>query len=217
MTLLVYAVTDRPPLHETPAGVEGAPVWAISEAGLSALVSRHAAAPAADEPSAWAYEQVVESAMAQAAVLPMRFGSTLADRPSVARWLGEQARELSSALERVRGRVEVSVRAEWDMVDGAQAPTATGREYMQARLEPERRARALRERIGQALDPLAEASHYRLLVRPSAPVTAAFLVDGRATEAFVARAAELDRELDEADLTCTGPWPAYSFVGGDTA
>jgi len=217
MTLLVYAVTDRPPLGELPPGVEGAPVWTISHAGLSALVSRHETAPVIDERSGWAYEQVIESGMAQAAVLPMRFGSTLADRDAVVQWLDERARELSGVLERIRDRVEVSVRAVWAQGDETAAQVGTGREYMEARLEPERRARALRERIGQALDPLADASRYRLLVRPSAPVTAAFLVPRRATETFVARAAELDRELAEADLTCTGPWPAYSFVGSDNA
>ena len=80
MTLLLYAITDRPPLGELPPGVEGAPVWAVSDAGLSAVVSLHDAAPAFDEHAAWAYEQVIEAVMSDAAVLPMRFGSYVSDR-----------------------------------------------------------------------------------------------------------------------------------------
>ena len=69
----------------------------------------------------------------------------------------------------------------------------------------------------ETLDPLADASRYRLLARPTAPVTAAFLVKRDRTEEFVRQAVALDARIEEAELTCTGPWPAYSFVGGDEA
>ena len=75
----------------------------------------------------------------------------------------------------------------------------------------------MRDRIGAVLDPLADASRYRLLARPTAPVTAAFLVRRDRTEEFVRHAAALDARIADAELTCTGPWPAYSFVGGDDA
>lgn len=217
MTLLLYAITDGPPLGELPPGVEGAPVWAISDAGLSAVVSRHDAAPTLDERAAWAYEQVIEAVMSDAAVLPMRFGSYVSDRAAAQEILRDRAPELTPSLERIRGRVEVSVRAVWPQEDVVAPEAGDGRAYMEARLGPERRARALRDRIHETLDPLADASRYRLLVRPTAPVTAAFLVKRDRTEEFVRHAAALDARLAEADLTCTGPWPAYSFVGGDEA
>jgi plasmid stabilization system protein ParE len=217
MTLLLYAIADRPPVGELPPGVGGEAVWAISEGPTSALVSRHPEAPKFDESAAWAYERVIEAAMESAAVAPMRFGSFAADPQEVQQILRERCEELMDALHRIRGRVEVSVRATWPSADEPASRATTGRAYMEARLEPAQRARALRDRLREALDPLADASRYRLVAGAPAPLTAAFLVGRDAAGDFVARATRLAAEVGDAELSCTGPWPAYSFVSEDTA
>jgi hypothetical protein len=59
----------------------------------------------------------------------------------------------------------------------------------------------------------ARASRQRVLALPSVPVSAAFLVDRGSADAFVSAVTRLDAQLEDAELVCTGPWPAYSFVG----
>jgi gas vesicle protein GvpL/GvpF len=218
LTLLLYAITDRGDPWEAPcAGVEGQAVQVIVGNGLSALVSRHDTVPNLDPIAAWTYERVIEVAMADAAVLPARFGSLLADGGATEQMLRDRSVALTQTLDRIRGRAELSVRAMWTAAHGGSEPppadAATGAAYMRARVEPERRARDVRRRISAALEPLAQATRYRRLLEPLTPVTAAFLVDRATIAEFVRRAEQLDRELVEADLICTGPWPAYSFVG----
>ena len=217
MTLLLYAITDRRDAWKPPcAGVDQQPVQAILGNGLTALVSRHDVAPNLDRDAAWTYERVIESAMVDAAVLPARFGSLLADEGATEQMLRDRCAHLAQSLDCIRGHAELSVRATWA---GAQAPgelpatDVTGTVYMRARAEPERRARDLRRRMSATLEPLAQATRYRQLLHTSTAVTAAFLVDRARIAEFVRRAQQLDRELVDVDLICTGPWPAYSFVG----
>lgn len=54
------------------------------------------------------------------------------------------------------------------------------------------------------------------LARASVPTGngTAYLVDADAVTAFADRVRALQAEHPGADLSCTGPWPPYSFVGG---
>jgi len=89
----------------------------------------------------------------------------------------------------------------------------SGTAYMRSRLGPHLRARELAARVHAHLDAHARASHHRLLTRTSVPLSAAFLVERGREGDFLSRVRGLDAELRDADLVCTGPWPAYSFVG----
>jgi hypothetical protein len=71
------------------------------------------------------------------------------------------------------------------------------------------------QRIARAVEPLAwlaRAARPRLNPKPGVPFTSAYLVDRAAVPRFVARLEQIDSELDDVELTCTGPWPPYSFV-----
>jgi len=172
----VYAVTE--PGTPAPPGLR-----VVEAAGLAAVVGDHDA-PAPSVDALWQHERVVEGLMERGPVLPMRFGSTTHD---VGVLLEERHAELTAALERVRGAVELGVRATPDP-----EPAASGTEYLM------RRART--ERAHAALAEFARAS----VARPHA---GAYLVDRDTVDAFRARVRELDERL-----TCTGPWPPYSFV-----
>lgn len=216
MSLLLYGITTagQDPGGEL-RGVAGTPVRRIAAAGLAAVATEHATTPELTEEMLWSFERVIESLMDAGPVLPVRFG-TLLDAPrDLARMLELRRKEFTDKLERVRGAVELSVRGIWSEapqpVDAG--PPGTGTAYMRARLGPQLRARELADRVHAHLDDRARASSHRILTHASVPLTAAFLVD-RGTEAEFARAVDgLAAELADTELVCTGPWPAYSFVG----
>src|SRR4051794_2566435 len=79
--LYAYAISEssKPPeIH----GLKGATLRAVGNPreGVCAIVSEHEKPPAAVDPEdLWAHEAVVEAAMQDGAVLPMRVGSSFAD------------------------------------------------------------------------------------------------------------------------------------------
>jgi hypothetical protein len=192
-------------------------VRAVGAGSLVALVSEHERVPAVTEAALWAFDDVIESHMADRAVLPARFGSMVEDAAELEALLDDRRGELTAKLMRVRGAVELGVRVRWREVPGGSPPEdePTGTSYMLDRVAGNRRARDLAQRIERVLGPLARAARCRLLARPGIPVTACFLVDRGRVEQFAAAVSELDTAIDEAELVCTGPWPPYSFVGDD--
>jgi hypothetical protein len=227
----LYAITES---SEAPqrTGLRGSSLRAIGEDGVFAIVSEHRdlRIEAAEE-DLWAHEDVVEDLMDRSAVLPMRLGSTLPDEAAVRATLRERRREFEGALERVRGAVELGVRA---LIDGEQkeGPTVEpaepstgmagneagpGTAYMFARLERERRGASAAARIHEPLATLARQSTRRLGSQPQPLLHASYLVDRERVEAFRARVEQLSDEEDEATIVCTGPWPPYSFSSPEPA
>ena len=178
----VYAVTDA-------AAAPPPTLYPIAEGALAAVVADHDA-PAPTAEALLRHEAVVERLMEDGPLLPMRFGSVT---PDVNGWLAAEQARLSAALERVRGAVELGVRA----ADPG-PPAASGTEYLMRRAA----STALGDRVHAALAGLARAS-----VRvPKPPHVGAYLVDRDAVEGFRARAGEHE------GVVCTGPWPPYSFA-----
>ena len=214
MSLLLYAITDAPDVRPDLRGAGGVPIEAVRASGLIALTSQHVTVPELDEETIWSFDHVIESVMEQGAVLPVRFGTTLATTDEVATMLARGSEGFADKLERVRGAVELSVNGIWPDASQPVAANAaiTGTDYMQDRLAPQRRAHDLAAQIHAQLDARARASRHRVLTRPSVAVSAAFLVDRGSEGEFVNAVTRLDAQLEDAELVCTGPWPAYSFV-----
>src|SRR3954468_1291566 len=99
--------------------------------------------------------------MAEHAVLPLRFGSTLDGVEELRDVLAERADELASALQRVRGAVELGVRASVARAQPGPARGGTGRAYVAAKLDRRRAAAALGEALHSRLDPLARAGSFK--------------------------------------------------------
>jgi hypothetical protein len=196
----VYAICEQPELPPAAVtGLDDAPLEAIVEGPLVAVVSRHERAPAEPALSALlAHERVVEALMAQRAVLPLRFGSRLPDTGALQAVLVERRLVLLDALDRVRGRVELAVRA---MQPAAAVPTA-------AKLTGERSAAELHEPLAA----LAVAARRSPKPAPGELLRAAYLVEQPAVGRFRGAVERLQRGHPETALLCTGPWPAYSFV-----
>lgn len=213
----LYAIAESPLEALGVDGLDGAALRLVTADGLGAVVSdRDRDGAEASEAQLWAHEAVVEEVMAQRPVLPMRFGSMLADDAAVRGLLAGRRTALADALDRVRGAVEVGLRAGWE--PEAIDDDGSGTAYLMGRIDRDRRARALADRIEGPLDELARASERRLRPGPGALLRSAYLVDRERLDAFRARVDELDDEIGEAEIICTGLWPPYSFasLGGDS-
>ena len=175
----LLAITDdasplRAPLRLVPAGGVGVVVAPADEGE-------------ADAEALWQRESLLEDLMRERALLPIRYGTRVEDDAAAAAAVAPRAGELAAALERVRGAVEVSVRA---VAAGEPDPGA-----------PE----AVHERLAGA------AREHALHAGPEL-LRAAYLVDHAEVEGFVASVRALQHEHPELSILCTGPWPPYSFA-----
>jgi hypothetical protein len=216
----VYAISDRGEPPEV-SGLHGSRLLSVAADGLHAIASEHKQKPDSNEDAIWSHESVVEAAMEIGTVLPMRFGTIVADAPRLQELMLARHEEFETALLRVRGAVELGVRAQLEapaaqpdrLVAAGGGAELPGTAYLQRRLEEERRS-------GRAVDlvhtPLASLSRESRQRTPASPGTlkAAYLVDRERVGEFGERVEELSRELDGATIACTGPWPPYSFVEG---
>jgi Gas vesicle synthesis protein GvpL/GvpF len=212
VVIWVYCVGDRPelPVPER-RGLAEAPLEGVRAGDLLAVVTRHDHAPGEPAPDAlWAHEQVVERVMADRAVLPMRFGTTQPDEAALVEALMTRHDALRAALDRVRGRVEIGVRAVGG--EGAPAAAETGREWLLGRLETSRRDERVASELHAPLAALAAAERRRAPAAPGEILRAAYLVDRDSLARFGAVVERLQSERPDVAILCTGPWPPYSFV-----
>jgi Gas vesicle synthesis protein GvpL/GvpF len=219
MSLLLYGVIEADAGSVSGVGLEHRQLRTVVEGPLAAIVTEHEGAP--PEPAIDAlqeYEQTVRSLMNSGAILPARFGSVLADESTVRALLRRRHRDLLARLRRVRGTVELALRASWrgaapkPPVGPATGPLS-GTSYLRERLELRQSAR----RVASELDPLsalARSSRRTIAPAPDLPVSEAHLVERDRVLEFVALVRQLDDRLDDVELTCTGPWPPYSFAEG---
>src|SRR5581483_151559 len=195
-------------------------------------------------PLAVQHEEAIRALLPAApALVPMAFGTVYRGPGRVAALLRERAGELRALLAQVRGKYEWGLKvyrdsARWlatadEASDelrrlAAEAAAASpGRAYLHGKqrerlraAEAERLAAEALDAIMGRLEPLSVAMR-RNPLGAAAPgptplvLSAAFLVELAATEAFRAAAAELARAYAPRGLTVeiTGPWAAYSFVG----
>lgn len=216
--LYVYAVTDGFS-DSTVTGLHGATLRAIQCGPVQAVVSEHAVAPEPDEDLLWAHEQVVEELMEGSTILPMRFASIAEGPEALVAMLEKRREEFVASLERVRGAIELSVRAQ---LSGAAEPadpeprperaTGPGTAYLFQRVRRHRRSEAVADLIHRPLVLLARRSVLKEGHGDPTEFKAAYLVDEAAVEPFGDRVGKLNDTLGDVSVTCTGPWPPYSFV-----
>jgi hypothetical protein len=219
--LYVYGVVGGSRGIPVAEGVAGATTRNIRHRDLGAVVS-----PVAErrfelgEEAMWAHEAVVEQLMARGPVLPMRFGTALADDEAVVELLSSRRDGFLEALDRVRGAVEVGVRAIVDGDPEARGPAETprsGSDYLLGRLQERRVADELARRVHEPLAALARESTLRVAYDDHIRVRASYLVDASRIDRLRARVGELERDGVASVISCTGPWPPYSFVEARSA
>jgi len=188
----LLAITDDPvapppPLRLVPAGPVGVVVGPAPEGEV-------------DAEALWNRESLLEDLMDERALLPIRYGTRVEDDAAAAAAVAPRGAELAAALDRVRGAVEVSVRA--IAPNGEEAGAAVSGPEAQA---PPAAVGAVHARL---------AALAREHARHEGPETlrAAYLVDRAAVDGFVAAVRELQKEHRGLSILCTGPWPPYSFA-----
>ncbi len=232
----LYAITDRPesPLPVIPPvdkesgnGLEDATTISLEYRAIAAVVSPIGVSEApATEANLWRHEAVVEALMADRTVLPVRFGTILADETAVRSFLATHYAGFVAGLRRVRGRVELGLRVLCDETSFPQhrrpsAPVlkSSGREYLLARLAEEHRTQAQRQRaealaaaLHAPLARLAAENIQQVLVTPSLLLKAAYLLERDRVAAFRQETEALSAAYPALRFLCTGPWPPYNFV-----
>jgi hypothetical protein len=193
----LYAITDDPAPPDPP-------LRAVQSDGLTVLC-----APAEQRELTaevlWEHEAVVESLMEERDVLPMRFGTLVEDDEAAVRALEERREELRASLDRVRGAVELAVRAEAHAPKERVPAGTTGAEYIRAKAHRAEAARLLHE-------PLAFLARESVVQPGPELLRAAYLVDREAVGSFVGLVRRLQETHDGLRVLCTGPWPPYSFA-----
>jgi len=178
---------------------------------------------------ALAHEAVVEHFTgAVESVIPMKLFTLFTDDARAASSIREDLLRLDGVLDRVAGRREWGVRVSFDpskAVDREPAPSSpsSGREFLLAKKRQRDAGRLLpqeaRSRADEVFESLAEAADASSRRAPESGVTlvldATFLVPRDASERFREAVATAAGALADAgcELTLTGPWPPYNFVG----
>ena len=145
--------------------------------------------------------------MEQRALLPVRFGTLVADDAAAAAAVAGRGEALAGALRRVRGAVELSVRA----VAPGQPDEGSPGEHLQARAAHERTAAALHERLA------ARRARARAPRRPRAAAGGVPRRPRARSAASSSLVRGLQAEHAELSILCTGPWPPYSFAEPEDA
>jgi hypothetical protein len=224
----LYAITEGVGPAPGASGLRGAPLAGIEEGGLVMVTSPHVDLPSeADEEDLWSHESVVESLFdaGEGAILPMRFGTTLPDEAAVRAALRDRAPEWRAALDRVRGAIELGVRAQIDVESSPARPPAEprgeasgpGTAYLLDRLGQGRAAAEVARSIHAPLSELARESAHVIRNHPRTMLKGAYLVEEGAVQGFEREIKRLEASLPDAAITCTGPWPPYSFSGAERA
>lgn len=209
-----------------PTGLLGALVAELTHGALRAVFSPLDAAPPTTPEMVWQHEHVIESLMAERAVLPVRFGTLLSCEAALQELLAARYATFHADLERIGRQVEVGLRVlSADDATPASptkptiAYTSSGRAYMAARLAVERaerertaQAAGLAEAIHAPLAALASQSAQRTLLTERLILSAAYLIDPAQLVSFQERVAQLQDQHPTLRLLGTGPWPPYSFV-----
>ena len=204
----LYAVTDPPgPPLPPPAAARVLP------SGRLAVVYAPAVDAEASADALWRHEELVEALMEHADVLPFRYDTRYEDEDAAARAVQEREGELSAALERIRGAVELSVRVL--VAEPADPPPGGGgnaADYVAAKARAAALARAVSDAVHGPLRAIARASRQRTADLPSEPLRAAYLVDRDRVDEFALAVAGVQERRPDLRLLCTGLWPPYSFA-----
>jgi Gas vesicle synthesis protein GvpL/GvpF len=154
----------------------------------------------------WRREELLESLMERHDLLPVRFGTVVEDERAVHHALAERGDEFAAMLDRVRGAVELAVRArEATPSDHKESFVHSGHAYMRSKAQQ-------MESVGALHDPLAMYARESLTWAGPERLRAAYLVDRDRVEDFVRIVRGFQRRHPELHVLCTGPWPPYSFV-----
>jgi hypothetical protein len=211
-TLYVYALAE--PGLPARIRVRGHVLRTLSIGRVAAVVEPRDASPPADvEVLQEQHDLVVRLAGRTRALLPVRFGALVTER-HLRRTLAEHAASISSALERVRGRCQMTIRVFGTPDASLPAVNRTGgAAYLRSRRARARHRPAEVDAIQRALAPLVADERIEA-GRETLRVTVFHLVPDREVDAYREQARRLHAVLAPSRLAVTGPWPPFAFSPG---
>jgi hypothetical protein len=209
----------------------------IAHGDVAAIVQDGGGGPALATELLRAHTRILEAAAASTTVLPVRFGTAMADDGAVVeRFLRPQHDELAARLAVLEGKVQLSVKAFYEeeallrgVVEGSPGiaklrervralPEAAGY-YDRIRLgelvsaEVERARERDAAHVLERLEPLAAAATREPPSTPDCAVNAAFLVERERVDEFSGAVSALGTEVEgRLRLRYLGPLPPYSFT-----
>lgn len=226
-------------------GIDGTTTFTIAHGPISALVSeargaRHGWGVRGDgepvledlAPRLRQHEQVLQAALAQGGVLPMRFGTLYPTNEAIVDLLRSRSTAVAAALRALDGKAEWGLTVRWDPqrlpdqgtpVPAEAAAAASGRAYLdrvaQDRADAERIAEHRRQLCDLLHEAFAAASADGVVLPPrrgqedEVLMRATYLVADAEREQFQDTAATQLAAHAELDLSgdLTGPWPPYHF------
>lgn len=226
--LYLYALVDAEPAHPLDHGLAGELLRLVRSGEILAVAGEREACPAPGLHALSHHDGIVRRLAAQvSALLPARFGEWFPDEESLAAKLVPRARELSEALELVRGTVQMTLRVFGEAAGEAAAPHSgsmaeesglgPGARYLAERRREQARARSLPE-----IEPLREllAPHLRAEKterRGTPPLlgTAYHLVLRDHLAGYRAALKQGCSGLSGVNVQASGPWPPYAFAPGE--
>jgi hypothetical protein len=203
MTLVLYAVV--PVGASVPAGLD-----ALAGLRVEVLFTEASGAPSSDRDAVVAFGRTIERITGGGTVLPMRFGTTVADLEELRLLIATHEEEWAARLEAVAGCAELIVHlrvltpAEAEPTGGA----PSGREYLKRRAAALRSADVVRDEVRAVLRPWLR--EVRPLPALGADRLAVLVPDAEAARARTC----LERwagDRPDLEVAVTGPWPPFSF------
>jgi Gas vesicle synthesis protein GvpL/GvpF len=234
----VYGIVE--PRNRAPdaPGIAGAPLRLIKDGGVAALVSGlRDLEPELGRDELLVHASVLEAALAKGTVLPMRFGTVMEDAEAVrGRLLAPNAGALKQELDRLKGKVELRIRAVYDQESLLREIVKGDREiaqlraslsgapsdatyYAQIRLGElvvqamDRRRDVDAHDLVEALSPVASAVDVSEAPHERVALNASFLVERKRVPEFDATLERIAAaQASRMRLKYTGPLPPHSFV-----
>lgn len=177
------------------------------------------------------HHEVVKRLSELGPVLPVRFGTILADCGTLSEALKRHAETLHADLERLAGKYEYGITVLWgDYLAGSDGSAGepiepqgeNGRAYMLQRLGEYQReqrikeiAESIKSEVESSLEPVAEEIKLQAMMRDDVPLRGSFLVPAEWSDAFETEFERLHENYKPLRMLLTGPWPPYSFVSED--
>jgi len=220
-------------------GIEGGKVYTISEGELSAVVSDAGIKeyPISRE-NTLTHQKVIEEVMKEYDVLPISFGTVAESEKNIReKILKLKTRELSNALEKIKGKVELNLKAVWlDLPSIFQEMVKKNREIQAAKREASKvsgmAGTNLRIEVGKMVASLLEKKKEReanTILKPLKKIAedfkenkvqldqvifnAAFLISKEKEKEFDEEVSKLGEKYDgRIRFLYVGPLPPFNFV-----
>lgn len=198
-------------------GLAGEPLRLVPCSGLLVAAGEMETPPAVTPETLAAHDSVVRRLAGQVeAILPVRFGEHVEDEGELAGLLAPRSRELSDALEKVRGCDQMTLRVFGEPDPPADEPEPSGgpgARYLEARRRELERERSLPEiePLRETLKPLLRAERVERRADGRLLGSAYHLVRREDVPAYLAAVQQAEGRLNGRRVAASGPWPPYAF------